>query len=557
MDTIKELWATVSVYVWLAVVVVAGWVGFHIAADQDPKVRSVSWNPLDVALDMLKGRFRMPENGIVFTIGAIIVAVVILMVLWFAVPAIWRAVFGPSKPKAEEGFAGVRELQDRAEIGYKVETTEPYAYIEGHPIRATTEDVATVVAPPRSGKTMRLVIRLILKAFGPVVSTSTKPDVVRLTAWLRSKVGTVHVFDPEGVTNWPSRVKWNILVGCESAKEATQRAKTIIAARPLNDAGNAKFFAGTAQNVLQCLLHAAALGGYTMCDVVLWSKDFSIDTPYDVLREHPNANPGWLSDLRRFCRSEAHDTVDSTDMTLRLALETLALEEILDAVCPEDGDQVFDVDAFIESTDTLYLLSESGDASLAAPVITALVSTIERRAKAHATKYRNGRLPKPLTLILDEVANIAPIPGLPALVTDGGDRGIITWSFHQDPKDAETRWGKAGGNKILKSSNLLMVLGGIKDDDYLESLSKLCSEKEAERIGTTEGINGMSTSTSTIKERVMTAGAIRQLEPGKGMLFYRELPVAIVDLPGWWEEDDKAAIEEGQNWAFEQEGIAA
>ncbi|VXB12799.1 hypothetical protein ARTHRO9V_1000003 [Arthrobacter sp. 9V] len=102
-----------------------------------------------------------------------------------------------------------------------------------------------------------------------------------------------------------------------------------------------------------------------------------------------------------------------------------------------------------------------------------------------------------------------------------------------------------------------MVLGGIKDDDYLESLSKLCAEKEAERIGTTESVNGMSTSTSTIKERVMTAGAIRQLEPGKGMLFYRELPVAIVDLPGWWEEDDKAAIEEGQNWAFEQEGIAA
>ena len=103
MDTIKELWATVSVYVWLAVVVVAGWVGFHIAADQDPKVGSVSWNPLDVALDMLKGRFRMPENGIVFTIGAIIVAVVILMVLWFAVPAICSV-----RPVEAEGRGGLR-----------------------------------------------------------------------------------------------------------------------------------------------------------------------------------------------------------------------------------------------------------------------------------------------------------------------------------------------------------------------------------------------------------------------------------------------------------------
>ncbi|TCU82298.1 TraM-binding TraD/TraG-like protein [Curtobacterium sp. PhB191] len=557
MDTIKEFWASAQVYVWMAVVVLAGWTGLHIAADQDPKVGHLSWNPLDVALTALKGRFRMPENGIVFTIGAIIVAVVILMVLWFAVPAIWRAAFGPSKPKAEEGFAGVQELQDRAEIGHKVETTEPYAYIDDHPIRATTEDVATVVAPPRSGKTMRLVIRLILKAFGPVVSTSTKPDVVRLTAWLRSKVGTVHVFDPEGVTKWPNRVKWNIVAGCEDDMEATRRAKAIIAARPLEGASNAGFFAGTAQTVLQCLLHAAALGGHSMRDVVLWSKNFTDDTPYNILRDHPDAAPGWLSDLRKFCRSKAHETVDSTDMSLRLALGALGMQKILDAVCPAEGDQVFDVAAFIESRDTLFLLSESGDASLAAPVITALVSTIEREAKAKATHYATNRLPKPLTLVLDEVANIAPIPGLPALITDGGDRGIITWAILQDPKDAEARWGKAGGNKILKSSNLFMVLGGLKDDDFLESLSKLCSEREAERVGTTESTNGTSTSTSTYKERVLSAGAIYQLEPGKGLLFYRELPPAIVDLPGWWDEADKDSIEEGQTWALKQEGIAA
>lgn len=555
MSTLREYWATVTPYLWGGTIVVAAWVGLHLAATDDTAAGTWSWNPLTAALDLLRGRFHLPDTAIVFMVASVVVAVVILAVLWLAVPAIWRAGFGQAKPQAEEGFASVQELQDRAEIGYKVETTEPYAYVAGHPVRATTEDVATVVAPPRSGKTMRLVIRLILKAFGPVVSTSTKPDVVRLTAWLRSKVGTVHVFDPEGVTKWPNRVKWDIVAGCEVDAVATRRAKTIIAARPLEDAGNAKFFAGTAETVLRCLLHAAALGGRSMRDVVMWSKDFSDDAPYNILRDHPDAAPGWLSDLRRFCRSDAHETVDSTDMTLRLALGALGMRDILDAVCPEDGDQVFDVDAFIESHDTLYLLSESGDASLAAPVITTLVSTIEQRAKAHATKYASGRLPVPLTLVLDEVANIAPIPGLPALVTDGGDRGIIVWSFHQDPKDAETRWGKAGGNKILKASNILMVLGGIKDDDYLESLSKLCAEKDAERVGTTESVNGMSTSTSTYKERVLTAGAIRQLEPGKGLLFYRELPPALVDLPGWWDEDNRADIERGQAWALDQEGI--
>src|SRR6185437_727931 len=46
-----------------------------------------------------------------------------------------------------------------------------------------------VLGPPRSGKTSSLVIPNILLSDGPVVSTSTKPDVMQATAAARSDGG--------------------------------------------------------------------------------------------------------------------------------------------------------------------------------------------------------------------------------------------------------------------------------------------------------------------------------------------------------------------------------
>jgi hypothetical protein len=47
------------------------------------------------------------------------------------------------------------------------------------------EETRVLIAPSGAGKTVRLVVRLILRARGAIVATSTKPDVLQLTAWLR------------------------------------------------------------------------------------------------------------------------------------------------------------------------------------------------------------------------------------------------------------------------------------------------------------------------------------------------------------------------------------
>ena len=68
----------------------------------------------------------------------------------------------------------------------------------GGPRFARGERAVLLLGPPRSGKTSGVIIPALLAHTGPVVSTSTKPDVWRATRGVRSRDGRVWVFDPTG-----------------------------------------------------------------------------------------------------------------------------------------------------------------------------------------------------------------------------------------------------------------------------------------------------------------------------------------------------------------------
>ena len=55
-----------------------------------------------------------------------------------------------------------------------------------------------VVAPTQAGKTSRIVIPTVLRWTGPMLVTSVKPDVLRLTLTERLRRGPAYVFDPTG-----------------------------------------------------------------------------------------------------------------------------------------------------------------------------------------------------------------------------------------------------------------------------------------------------------------------------------------------------------------------
>jgi len=491
-------------------------------------------------------------------------------VWWFALLVLTLGVIGAAlairalraAPRAGKGqLASGRVLRRTIMRQSNVAFTKPFAWVDGKALPLRIEDNGAVVSPPRIGKTMYVAVGLIADAPGAVVATSTKPDVLRLTAGIRRKVGRVFVFDPEGVSRWPDPVRWDMVAGCVVPEEAQERADALVGSRDLGDGRNSQFFQEAASTVLRCLLHAAALKpGGTMRDVVRWARDFELDEPYDILGHDHRAVAGWVDDLRKFCRGAAHETTSSTDMSLGLVLKSFALPSVLDAVCPQLG-KGFDPSTFFETHDTLYLLSRSGKVSVASPIITALVTAIERRARLASGHTVTGRIDPPLTLVLDEVANVAPVRGLDSLMSDGGGRGVIAWPFAQSRGQLAQRYGREDAKTILDSASVFLMLSGSKDFEHLKELSDLSGTTRVERTShTTSSGSGMNTGSgstqhSTEREALMPPEQIRTMGVGKAYLLYRDAAPAIATLVPFWERPDKADFEESRRWVLEREGL--
>jgi type IV secretory pathway TraG/TraD family ATPase VirD4 len=121
---------------------------------------------------------------------------------------------------------------------------------------------ALVLGPPRSGKTSSLVIPNILLSEGPVVSTSTKPDVLHATANARRHDGWALLYDPSGEVENPKgveRVGWSPLHGARDWDAAVVTADAMVrASRPGGPRAGEHYWTERAGALLSVLLHAAA-----------------------------------------------------------------------------------------------------------------------------------------------------------------------------------------------------------------------------------------------------------------------------------------------------------
>ena len=92
-----------------------------------------------------------------------------------------------------------------------------------HGLRVPLEEHVLVMAPPRTFKTAFLA-DVILRYRGPVIATTTKADLFKLTSAVRSFLGPVHVFNPQHIGGVPSTFCWSPVDGCEDPATAIRRA---------------------------------------------------------------------------------------------------------------------------------------------------------------------------------------------------------------------------------------------------------------------------------------------------------------------------------------------
>lgn len=412
----------------------------------------------------------------------------------------------------------------------------------GRPLWGSVEDSYLYLGPPRSGKGVHLIIPQTIDAPGAVLVTATRPDTLRHTLGLRADRGPVMAFDPQNLADDVPRLRWAPQRGCDDALVAINRARALAAGAQLT-AGtttNGDFWQSMTEAVLRCYLHAAALSGRSMRDVLLWASRPSDPTPVRILRAETDAVPGWAEELAAQSGADPRQR-DSVWAGVRRAVDSLADPRVLEACSPGDA-EAFDPLTFLTGHGTLYLLGSSGAQLSVAPLVTALVEDLIDAARRGAASSPGGRLDPPVLLLLDEAANIAPLPSLPNLLADGGGSGITTVAVLQSLAQARARWGPHAADALWDAATTKVLLGGLAQADDLTRISRLAGEIDEPTRSRTTGPGGGSVSVSVRRLPALPVERLRCLPPGRAIVLARHAAPTEARLQPWWQRRDAEVI---------------
>ena len=442
-----------------------------------------------------------------------------------------------SESAAEQVRARVRAQDGGAYLG--VDET-------GEWVTADPESAVMVLGPPRSGKTSCVIIPALLGASGPAISTSTKPDVMNATLHARAELGQVWLFDPAGETTKPPAgvrlLRWSPVAAAASWDQALVMGRAMAAAsRPAAGTMNESHWTERAAALLAPLLHAANLTDNSIGEVLRWTLRQDIAPALEALRNADSEIPADV--LIGIERTDARERSSIFSATAGVLAAYNA-----DATRATAANPNFDPAHFAASTDTIYITAPEHKQSLCAPLIVGLLEQIRHAVYSQAQHQVGLRM----LWLLDEVANIAPIHDLPALVSQAGGQNLQVMVGLQDLSQARTRWGEAAADGFMSLFQTRLALNGIADSRTLESISLALGEYDRELISTSTGTseNGdwfsppghnESTSYQTHRQRTLIPGEIAQLPNGSALLL-RGASWGLIELTPSYEREPWARI---------------
>jgi type IV secretion system protein VirD4 len=409
-----------------------------------------------------------------------------------------------------------------------------------HLIATQPETSVLVIGPTRSGKTSGLVVPNLLEWDGAAIVTSTKSELVDLTAAQRASIGPVSVYDPTGeVGGRADSVTWSPLAGCEVLDVAWTVAAWLCAGLQQGGGSGDNDWAHWAESgklLIAPLLYAAAASDRSIVDVRDWIHCFDLGEPMALLAELAAAQPGRDADPQRALAMLAsidqrpekeRGTVFSTVMRIFSVFN----ERAVAASALTSG---FDPDRFLRARGTLYLCTPRQSPERVASLFVGILMTVVTRAYAVAARQPRGRLQPELALFLDELANVVPIEELPALASQGAGRGVVLMSIIQDFSQLRARYGADRANSILNNHGCKMVLPGISDPQTADVIAKLVGRGEFTDVQVSHNGGRSSRSYSLRQDQMASPDALRQLQDGTGVVLYRGKPPTIVRLRPWY-----------------------
>lgn len=422
-------------------------------------------------------------------------------------------------------------------------------WVSAHP-----ESCLLVLGPPRSGKSSGLIVPNVLAASGPVLSASTKPDVLNWTLDARLRVGRCWVLAPPGTPLPPEAVplRWSPVQAAMTWDGAMVIAQnTVEAAAPGRHDEEARHFAGRSTTLLAPLLHAAALEDLPMREVMPWVLRRDHTVPLQILDRHgAELAANSLRDILQTDVREQSGIWSWTSQALR-AYHTEAGLALTDT--PN-----FDPDAFVRSGDTVYVIGPADQQKLYAPLVVGLVDDVRQAGyvRHHEAAAMDVPVP-PVVLLLDETKNIAPLPNLPGIVSESGGQGVLVVASFQDLSQARERWGvEAEGFLTLFTTKV--VLPGIAEPQTVQAVSMLAGSYDQQiysrtvapghqvgHLGPIPLMSGPQVSHhyGVRKEPVLDPAVIHRGVPGRALLLHERghswvhLTPAFAAEP-WWRVTD-------------------
>ena len=423
------------------------------------------------------------------------------------------------------------------------------------------EDFTIVFMGPRSNKTSAVAVPRILSAPGAVVATSNKPDLWILTAALRSEVGPVYAFDPGRIAYLPQTWWWDILEQVVTLNDARELATHFV-----NDSGGGSssqsrqdpFFAPTGRNVVSWMMLAASRQTLSMRDVLRWIDTFS-DEPKDILHDHRETRAALALGA---VLEMPHETRGGVFGQAATALASIQDEETLRWITPP---QTWErpPDCTIEKLDlwslfayedghapSLYLMSQEGTSS-AGPVVAAIVARIFRLGDLAASAH-GGRVDPPMTVVLDECANICRIEALPDLASHLGSKSICVDAIFQSEDQAISVWGRDRYGALWSAATVRIAGAGLQDPGFAKKLSEMVGTHKVLETNHSRGSGGSTLSDHHVREAIFPPEDVAAMKKTNALLIRQGSKPVLIDLMPWYDEPDSDNIESLKKLATRQ-----
>ena len=345
------------------------------------------------------------------------------------------------------------------------------------PVLLSAESHLLVLGPPRCGKTSAVVVPNLLGSRAAAVVTSTKADIMLATYAARQKMGDVWLFDPAGQCEVPpgvQRLHFSPVDFAGNFSQALMLSRSMVRASVARGKESLSFWEERAEAALAPCLLGANLAGLGMDRVMdlIETKDLEPMLAMLASRGESEASRSLASVVASADRERSG--VLSTAAGL---LSAYRMPEVLRQAQSSN----FYPDAFVKSRDTVYVVAPSAAQDVLSPLVVALIWAVRDaayRQSAMRMADRGGAGPSQpsVALLLDEMANIAPIHDLGGILSEGAGQGVIVMGVLQDMSQARHRWPVASDGFMTLFGNTL-VFPGIADPSTLRDISLMGGEK--------------------------------------------------------------------------------